>query len=286
VIFICLFFAGRAGLILHEFLGHGFACLLLGGSITNIHLSFFGGGWILYAPWPEDLSIAQQLFLDLSGVAVECGVGIVLMLWARNVRKFLFLKLLLVACASVFWVHGLFYLVTGTLDGYGDGRLLYQLLSQPWRTVICALFTLIFLGSGWLTSHLYSPLFRNITGQQEGWPQWRIMLMAGLLAAGLHGALTLMEARLSNDPTAAHFSQTIVESQIEAKLLEQIEVYRVDNGTSPSQEKIQLFRDNLQAQMGKLSSQTILLPALVLAIFLGTLSSLNKKTRYSNTGPI
>jgi hypothetical protein len=73
----------RAGLLVHELVGHGGAAYAVGGAVTDLHVYLFAGGWIEYggsARWsPTALAV-----VSLAGIAVELAVAGALAAWARR----------------------------------------------------------------------------------------------------------------------------------------------------------------------------------------------------------
>ncbi|MCW5809019.1 MAG: hypothetical protein KIT31_42090, partial [Deltaproteobacteria bacterium] len=123
----------RAGLLVHELLGHGAVALALGGSITNVKLFWFAGGWVRTSVEPAPF--AQHATL-LGGIAVELVVGIAL--WIALARRTSLAARIARALGATLAAHGFFYLAAGTFHGFGDGALLHRELGDARTPVALA----------------------------------------------------------------------------------------------------------------------------------------------------
>src|SRR5688572_21433628 len=56
----------RIGLVLHELLGHGAVAMACGGTVLDVRLFWFAGGWIRY-DLPEPRSLTTMLVISLGG---------------------------------------------------------------------------------------------------------------------------------------------------------------------------------------------------------------------------
>lgn len=123
----------RLGLVLHELGGHGGVALALGGSITDVKLFWFAGGWIKYR---VDTGDAGWLAIAMGGMASEVVVGcaIVAIVRARTLGA-----RLVRGAGGALVVHALWYFATGAWHGQGDGQLLYADLGDArWPVAIAA----------------------------------------------------------------------------------------------------------------------------------------------------
>lgn len=109
--FFLLFLSGRIGLFLHEFAGHALFWRLVGGKLAGFSLFIFGGGWVHYGDTPSivNLSVSSQLFVDLSGIAVEMATGLLLAMLSIFSKTNRSISGLFAATSSVLIVHSLFY---------------------------------------------------------------------------------------------------------------------------------------------------------------------------------
>jgi len=185
----------------HEIGGHAAVAALLGCRLERLRLFLFGGGWVDFA-CPAPLPRAAALAIDLGGIALQVGVGVLLALLARGRRGFA--GFLATSVGLLFVLHGLFYLVTGVHEGAGDGRSLHRLLAAgPARTALVA------IGSAVLVTATFAAALR-LAGRIALWAPastWggRAALVAGaaLAAAAAHGALQQVEQRWRADPVYA-----------------------------------------------------------------------------------
>nr|HEX4314609.1 hypothetical protein [Kofleriaceae bacterium] len=121
----------RLGLVLHELAGHGGVALALGGSILEVKLFWFAGGWIRYR---VDTGDAGWLAIAMGGIASELVVGGALVAFVRGPT--LGARLVRGAGGAVI-VHALWYFATGAWHGQGDGQLLYADLGDArWPVAI------------------------------------------------------------------------------------------------------------------------------------------------------
>ena len=72
----------RLGLLAHELLGHGGTAVALGGTVDQVRLFWFAGGWIHYT-LPEP-SLAAAVAIAMGGIAVELVCGLALCIAVRG----------------------------------------------------------------------------------------------------------------------------------------------------------------------------------------------------------
>lgn len=188
--------ASRTGLVLHEIGGHWGPAAAFGCELGEIRLFVFGGGWVDFAC--AGLDPGRALAIDLGGIALQLGLGTVLLLLARR-RPSGAAGLALLGVGLLWIVHGLFYLVTGVHYGVGDGRTLHRLLGDGRGWLVAA-------GSGALVAAcagFAAALARRVANRLPERPRvarvgW--LAAAILAAAALHGVLAWGEQRLRADP--------------------------------------------------------------------------------------
>ncbi|MEZ4360808.1 MAG: hypothetical protein R3B48_11545 [Kofleriaceae bacterium] len=191
----------RAGLLLHELVGHGGAALACGGQVGERRFFWFAGGWIRTStPGGSELT---RLVVELGGIAAELVVGGALLAWARGRGarggRARLAGLLLLA-------HGLWYAATGTWHGFGDGTGLHRLLGSARYAVAlalgAALCAVAALGARAL-ARAFAPHVAGATPRRLA-----LVLVAAAAAAATHGALTFGEVALRRDVTYARTMQT------------------------------------------------------------------------------
>ena len=203
----------RIGLVLHEIAGHGGAAAAVGCRLTELRLFRFGGGYVGYECGA--LGLAQELAIDLGGIALELAAGAGLLWLAR--RRGGLLGLFAVATGLLFVLHALFYLATGVHYGGGDGRMLHGLLGADRAFLVLAASALLLGGSLVAGRQLGARLAAWVPAR--GWRARAATLAAAVLAAAaLHGVLMRAEQALLADPVYAATFQPEHERQIAAQL--------------------------------------------------------------------
>jgi hypothetical protein len=184
----------RLGLVLHELGGHGGVALALGGTITEVKLFWFAGGWIRYS---VDTGTAGLLAITCGGMAIETLVGVSLWLGARG--RALGARLVRGAGGGVL-VHASWYFATGTWHGYGDGTLLYRELGDArWPAAIAGALlgcTAAFATARWLFGAVVATVARR-----------RQLALALACAVGLNAGLFLGERLVRTDVVYAQAMQ-------------------------------------------------------------------------------
>jgi hypothetical protein len=131
----------RLGLVAHELVGHGGTTLAVGGTVREVRLFYFAGGWIRYSATDGKLAIA------LGGIALEAVVGIAL--WLIYARRSSLGGRIASAIGAALVLHASWYLATGTWHGYGDGVELHRDLGDAkWMVAIPA--AMVTLAAGYL----------------------------------------------------------------------------------------------------------------------------------------
>jgi hypothetical protein len=189
----------RAGLIVHEWAGHGGAAIACGGTITGVRLFWFAGGWVRYRV--PGMTPAEDLAIALGGIAIESAIGLALWLALRR-RSILGPGLgsrLVRAAGAALVVHAMFYLATGTYHGYGDGRVVRELAGDG-RFAIAIAAGLAACAAGWAGArHLFGALVAAVPA-----PRVTGALLAIAAAALVNAGLYLGELGIrSRDSTYA-----------------------------------------------------------------------------------
>jgi hypothetical protein len=201
------------GLVLHEIAGHGGAAAAVGCRLTELRLFLFGGGYVGYECGA--LGLAQELAIDLGGIALELAAGAGLLWLAR--RRGGLPGLFAAATGLLFVLHALFYLATGVHYGAGDGRMLHGLLGANRAFLVLAASALLLGGSLVAGRQLGARLAAWVPAR--GWrARAATLAAAGLAAAAVHGGLMRAEQALLADPVYAGTFQPEHERQIAAQL--------------------------------------------------------------------
>ena len=113
----------------HEFLGHGTAALLLGGSPYGAYVS--PGSGITYVYLPPTLPAAGTVAMLGAGIGVEVVIGVALWWYTRRSAAFAIRAFGLVA-ATVFVVYAFVYMAAGAFDFFpGDTGAIVSVLQDP-----------------------------------------------------------------------------------------------------------------------------------------------------------
>lgn len=186
----------RIGLIGHELVGHGGVALAAGARIVDLQLFWFAGGWIRYQ-LPEP-TLPAVLAIAMAGIALELVVG--LGLWLA-VRGDTLGRRLVRGIGAALVVHATWYLATGAFHGFGDGLVLYRALGDA-RTAVA-------IGAGLATCAAAYLAAQRVLGalaatlQGTGRARLAGVIVAAVLAGGLHAGLAAGELALRRDPTYA-----------------------------------------------------------------------------------
>jgi hypothetical protein len=184
----------RIGLIGHELVGHGGMAVAVGATVIDVELFWFAGGWIRYQM--AEPSLPAALAIAMAGIGLELLVG--LMLW-NLVRGDTLGRRLVRGVGAALVVHATWYLATGAFHGFGDGLVLYRALGDA-RTAVAIAAGAITCGAAYLAAkHVLGVLAATLRGS----PRVRVLgvIVAALLAGGLHAALAYGELELRRDPT-------------------------------------------------------------------------------------
>jgi hypothetical protein len=228
--------ASRGGLVLHQLAGHFGVARLFGCRLGELRLFLFGGGWVSYDC--AAIAPAQELAIDLGGIALELVLGALLLAVARRARGFG--GFAAASLGLLYVLHGAFYLVTGVHDGVGDGRALHRLLGASRVGLVAA-------GSAAIVACCFA-FARDFAGRVAPSvaalaPGARLAAVAAaiLAATAAHGALMLVEQRLGADATyAATFTP-------ERQLAIDAELRRFAAARHPTPEELAAERRRLDA---------------------------------------
>ena len=284
--FFLLFLAGRIGLFLHEFAGHALAWCLMGGKLSGFRLFLFGGGRVQYSYTHNlsNLSVMQELTVQLSGIAVELAVGIILTIMAvfwiitRQIRA------LLVSAASVLIVHALFYLTVSTYYGSGDGHLVFTILQGGVRQTFLFLTFGMTLAAAFLISYQFSPMIKSwLESDSPKQKTWMIMIGA-CIAVLLHGMLTMGERIVVNDTVYASVKTSENERLKKAALSKYIADYMEKYGAQPDNEQIQNLKKELKQKYWQYPLDIFLGIGIVIASLFGYFKS--QHNEYQDSKPI
>jgi hypothetical protein len=256
--------ASRTGLVLHEVGGHWGVAAAFGCKQNEIHLFYFGGGWVDFDCAP--LTPAQALAIDLAGIALQFAVAAPLLLLARR-RASPGVEL---ACSVVGWlfvVHGLWYLVTGMHYGVGDGRTSHRIFAAQ-RGVLVTMGSVVLVaccGGGAFA------LGRRLSSRVVA-RRWslRVAMLAGamLVAAAVHGALTWTEMKLREDPVYAATFKPEHEQKIE------VEMRKFEAANEPTPEQVVVQRKALASRYRVFPLKGVLGVAMGVATIAGVAISL------------
>jgi hypothetical protein len=196
----------RLGLLAHELVGHGGTTLLVGGRVTDVQLFWFAGGWIRYQ-FTAPPSTSALLLISMGGVAVEALCGTAMWLAIRGEG---FGRLLLRTIGAVLVMHATWYFATGAWHGFGDGQLLYRVLGDARFPVAIA--------AGAITCAVGFAAARMIFGPLASIARLSGLVIAAVLAGGIHAGLAIAEVQLRADTTYAEVMQPERERAVDRDL--------------------------------------------------------------------
>ena len=184
----------RAGLLMHELVGHGGAALVTGGEVLAVRLFYFAGGWIRYR-LPEP-TFAANAFVEAAGIGVEAVIGLALLLAIR--RDGLAARVVRGIGAGLV-VHAGWYFSTGIWHGYGDFVRLHRELGDA-RAPIAIVVGLASCGVAYAGARIaLGSLAAAVPGRRSA----RVAGVAAacVIAGGLQIGLALGETALRRDET-------------------------------------------------------------------------------------
>ncbi|HEX5062792.1 MAG TPA: hypothetical protein VFV99_25640 [Kofleriaceae bacterium] len=184
----------RIGLIGHELVGHGGMALACGARIVDVELFWFAGGWIRYQM--SEPSLPAILAIAMAGIGLELVVGLLLVQFVRGATLG---RRLVRGIGAGLVVHATWYLATGAFHGFGDGLVLYRALGDA-RVAVAIAAGLVTCAAAYLAA-------RNVLGTLaatvRGGTRARVLgvIVAAVLAGGLHAGLAWGELRIRRDAT-------------------------------------------------------------------------------------
>ena len=284
--FFLLFLAGRIGLFLHEFAGHALAWRLMGGRLTGFSLFIFGGGRVQFGQMPglPDISVTQQLAVQLSGIAVELAVGIILTILAIILSLSRAVRALFVSVAGVLSVHALFYLTVGAYYGSGDGHLLFTLLQGGSRQFFLLLTFGMTIIAAYVISYQFSPMVKSWIKEGVSEKKTSTIILCGCMAVLLHAMLTFGERIVVNDTVYAGIKMSENDRLKEAELSKFIADYVEKNGTRPDREQLRDLEKALKKKYWQFPLDIFLGMGIMAASLFGYLNS--KRNEYQESNPI
>ena len=204
----------RAGLLVHEVVGHGVVAHLLGGEVTGWSLHALGGGWVGFkgaAAWSEGARYAVQL----GGIVVELAAAGALAGVARRARGVAGLGV--AAAAWALAIHAGWYLAAGTYHGFGDGARLHHALGAA-RLAVVVPAALAIVAGAFVAGRAVGVRLRRHAPAATPRRQLALTLAAVALGAGAHGALTGAERALREDRAYRAVMRTAGERAVEREL--------------------------------------------------------------------
>jgi len=202
----------RAGLVVHELVGHGGAAVVCGGQVTDVTLFWFAGGWVQSSYPPTHAAV---VFVMLGGIAIELVAGVALWLALARRSRASFGALCVRAVGATLVVHALCYLAAGTYHGFGDGVVLYRELGDGRLPVA--------LGAGALAcGAAYAGARSIVRALLATLPGRRIvgLALAVAIAGGLQVALAVGEVQLRRDAVYARIMKPERDRLAERELAE------------------------------------------------------------------
>lgn len=270
-LFWLLFLSGRIGLFLHEFAGHALFCRLMGGRLAEFSLFVFGGGRVhcSHAPSTVNLSVSSLLAVDLSGMAVELAVGVLLAILSIIVNTSQLIRALLASASSVLIVHSLFYLTICAYYGSGDGTLLFAILQGFIRQLFLSLIFGLTVAGAFLVSYAFSPIVRSWAIDYPLKKGFLTILGCALGAAMLHGALTVGEQIVIQDKVYDEIKTSQNVKLKEEELSGYIAGYTQEHGRAPDQELMAMVDNELERKYWQFPIEIPLGIAIVAAFVAG-----------------
>ncbi len=248
----------RLGLVVHELIGHGGAALAVGGSVTEVRLFWFAGGWVRFA------AVQGELVIALGGIAVESVVGIAL--WVGLARRRSLGGRIARAIGAVLVLHATWYLATGTWHGYGDGVTLHRDLGDAkWLVALPA--AAITLGAAFLGARcVLGALAATVAGSQRA----RIAgaAIALVVAGGIQLGAALGEVELRRDATYTATMRPERE-RVVARELAQWTLQQRREGQQPSDEERARMQRELAARHATFPFAIVLAVLTVITVGLG-----------------
>jgi len=201
----------RLGLLGHELVGHGGMALACGARIVDVELFWFAGGWIRYQF--ADPTLPAVLAIAMAGIGLELIVGAALWILVRGDTLG---RRLVRGVGAALVVHATWYLATGAFHGFGDGLVLYRVLGAA-RVPVAIAAGAITCGAAFLAAR---SVLGVLAATLPGSPRARVLgvIVAAVLAGGLHAGLAAGELAIRRDATYSATMQHQRERDIAAEL--------------------------------------------------------------------
>ena len=224
---LSILFCGRAGLLLHEMVGHGLVAKLLGAQVTSVELHWFGGGSVHFQ-WSPDFPAHLKFFIYFGGIFIELLIAGCLWIWCR--KRHIWIAELL---ACVLFLHSLFYWATSTQGHFGDGRQLQTFIPLS-NTLQLTILTGLFWQSCFLVA-------RRLWNWSHGLHSRKSIVHHLLLHGGavsiavlVHGGLSYSEFRYFNSTSPAH--QIVFKPEHEFTIDQLRKAYVEEHQQAPNQQ--------------------------------------------------
>lgn len=262
-------FISRTTLVLHEILGHGGMARLLGARITDYRLFYFGGGRIHYE-FSSRVSQREMLLVALAGIALELVLGAILLAIHRRIARPL-PRFVAFAFGATIVLHGLFYLVEGTHYGYGDARLVHEMLgaARPWPVAVG---TALLAAIAFFAGQRIGAFVESWLGPRSGGERLLVFGAMVVVAGGVHFTLTRLETALTQDEAYARIfrSEAVdrAQAQAERELAERLAQLRA-RGEDTSAAEQERMREELARRHRPFPLRPILYALLPLGLVLG-----------------
>jgi hypothetical protein len=248
----------RLGLVAHELVGHGGATLAVGGTVREVQLFYFAGGWIRFSAAHGGLVIA------LGGIAVEAVVGIAL--WLGYARRSSLGGRIASAIGAALVLHASWYLATGTWHGFGDGLQLHRELGDAtWMVAIPA--AMITLAAGYLGART---VLAALAATLPGGARARVAgtVLALIVAGAVQAAAAIGEVMIRRDAAYGSVMKPERERRIAGELA-RWEAEQAKRGTAPTEQQRVQQRREVAARHRTFPFAVVLAILTVLAIVAG-----------------
>jgi len=223
----------RIGLVVHELVGHGATTVAVGGTVTDVQLFYFAGGWIRFRTTGGELAIA------MGGIVVEAVIGVAMILAFARREQLAGRIGRAIGCALI--IHASWYLATGTWHGYGDGVQLHHLLGETrWLVAIpAALVACLAAYAG--ARIVLGALAATIPGGRGARIAGTVVAM--VLAAGIQLGAALGEVALRRDATYGATMRAERDRAISRELAQWAEAQRRQGATPSDEDRTRMQRE-------------------------------------------
>jgi len=248
----------RIGLLAHELVGHGGAAVAMGGTVTDVQLFWFAGGWLRFE------ATGGELLIALGGIVVESIVG--LALWIGLARRTSLGGRIARAIGAALVLHATWYLATGTWHGFGDGAKLHRELGDAkWVVAIPA--ALVTVAAGYAAARwVLGALAATVPGGRRR--QIAGTAIALVVAGGLQLAAALGEVQLRRDTTYAQAMRREPD-RLAARELAQWTEQQTRAGEAPTEQARAEMQRNLAQRHAQFPFAIVLAVLTILAVGAG-----------------